>query len=117
MARLTPAADDFLALAKYKQVYLKITPINVTPKSWGKGAPDTFFGKLVDTFGAERIGWGSNFPNSVGTHEGDSDRGAEGILVRQVERSGLDLRQDRALALSEPEGLTRRRWPLPAEKS
>ena len=30
-------AADFLALAKYKQVYLKITPINITPKSWGKG--------------------------------------------------------------------------------
>ena len=60
-------AADFLALAKYKQVYLKITPINVTPKSWGKGSPETFFGKMIDTFGAERIGWGSNFPNSVGT--------------------------------------------------
>lgn len=59
---------DFLALAKYPQVYLKITPINVTPKGgWGKGAPDTFFGKMIDKFGAERIGWGSNFPNSVGT--------------------------------------------------
>ena len=61
------AAADFLALAKYKQVYLKITPINVTPKSWGKGTPETFFGKVIDTFGADRIGWGSNFPNSVGT--------------------------------------------------
>jgi L-fuconolactonase len=61
------AAADFLALAKYQQVYLKITPINVTPKSWGKGTPETFFGKMIDTFGAERIGWGSNFPNSVGT--------------------------------------------------
>jgi L-fuconolactonase len=60
-------ASDFLALAKYKQVYLKITPINVTPKSWGKGTPETFFGKIIDTFGADRIGWGSNFPNSVGT--------------------------------------------------
>ena len=60
-------AAEFLALAKYKQVYLKITPINVTPKSWGKGTPETFFGKMIDTFGAERIGWGSNFPNSVGT--------------------------------------------------
>jgi predicted TIM-barrel fold metal-dependent hydrolase len=48
-------------------VYLKITPINVTPKSWGKGTPETFFGKIIDTFGADRIGWGSNFPNSVGT--------------------------------------------------
>jgi len=60
-------AADFLALAKYKQVYLKITPINVTPKSWGKGTAETFFGKMIDTFGADRIGWGSNFPNSVGT--------------------------------------------------
>ena len=60
-------AADFLALAKYKQGYLKITPINVTPKTWGKGTPETFFGKVIDTFGAERIGWGSNFPNSIGT--------------------------------------------------
>jgi len=61
------AAAEFLELAKYKQVYLKITPVNVTPKSWGKGTPETFFGKIVDTFGASRIAWGSNFPNSVGT--------------------------------------------------
>jgi L-fuconolactonase len=60
-------AADFLALAKYKQVYLKITPINVTPKTWGKGTPETFFGKVIDAFGADRIGWGSNFPNSIGT--------------------------------------------------
>jgi predicted TIM-barrel fold metal-dependent hydrolase len=60
-------ANDFLALAKYKQVYLKITPVNVSPKSWGKGAPDTFLGKFIAAFGAERIAWGSNFPNSPGT--------------------------------------------------
>jgi len=60
-------ANDFLALAKYKQVFLKITPINISPKDWGKGTPATFFGKMIDTFGAERIGWGSNFPNSIGT--------------------------------------------------
>jgi L-fuconolactonase len=61
------AAGEFFELAKYKQLYLKITPINVTPKSWGKGTPQTFFGKVVDTFGASRIAWGSNFPNSVGS--------------------------------------------------
>lgn len=60
-------AQALFDLAKYKQVYLKVTPINVTPKSWGNGAPETFFGKVVDVFGAERIAWGSNFPNSVGT--------------------------------------------------
>src|SRR6202795_2294755 len=60
-------AADFLALAKFEQVHLKITPINVTPKTWGKGTPETFFGKMIDTFGAYRIAWGSNFPNSEGT--------------------------------------------------
>jgi predicted TIM-barrel fold metal-dependent hydrolase len=39
----------------------------VTPKSWGNGTPETFFGKVIDTFGASRIAWGSNFPNSPGT--------------------------------------------------
>src|SRR5271154_5361005 len=28
-------AAELLALAKYQQLFLKITPINVTPKSWG----------------------------------------------------------------------------------
>lgn len=60
-------ASEFLALSKYKQVYLKITPVNVSPKSWGKGDAKTYFGKMIDTFGADRIAWGSNFPNSVGT--------------------------------------------------
>lgn len=60
-------ADNFTALAKYKQVYTKITPVNVSPKSWGKGDPASFFGKMINAFGADRIAWGSNFPNSVGT--------------------------------------------------
>jgi len=59
--------EEFLSLAKYKQVFLKITPVNITPKGgWGKGTPDTFFPLFVNAFGADRIGWGSNFPNSVG---------------------------------------------------
>lgn len=61
------AAAALFELAKYQQVYLKITPVNWEPKSWGKAVPDSFFGKVVDVFGASRIAWGSNFPNSVGT--------------------------------------------------
>lgn len=61
------AAADFFELAKYQQLYLKITPVNWKPKSWGKASPDTFFGKVVATFGASRVAWGSNFPNSTGT--------------------------------------------------
>ena len=61
------AAADLFGLTKYRQLYLKITPINVSTKSWGNATPETFFGKVIDTFGASRIAWGSNFPNSVGT--------------------------------------------------
>ncbi|MBV8537246.1 MAG: amidohydrolase [Alphaproteobacteria bacterium] len=62
------AAADYLAIGKqYKQVHVKVTPINVSPKSWGKATPETFFAKVIDAFGASRIAWGSNFPNSVGT--------------------------------------------------
>lgn len=61
------AAAALFELAKYQQVYLKITPVNWEPKSWGKATPDSFFGKVVDVFGASRVAWGSNFPNSVGT--------------------------------------------------
>ena len=61
------AAAEFFDLVKYKQVFLKITPSNWGAKKWGKGTPDTFFGKVVDTFGASRIAFGSNFPNSPGT--------------------------------------------------
>ena len=61
------AGAELFALAKYSQVYLKISPLNVTPKTWGKATPETLFGKLIDTFGASRMAWGSNFPNSVGT--------------------------------------------------
>ena len=62
-----PNDTEFLALAKYPQVFLKLTPINVEPKDWGKATPKTFFGALIETFGANRIAWGSNFPATEGT--------------------------------------------------
>jgi predicted TIM-barrel fold metal-dependent hydrolase len=65
------AADDkFFDLARYPQVFLKLTPLNVTPKQWGKATPETFFRKLIDTFGANRIAWGSNFPATDDTLAG-----------------------------------------------
>ena len=97
-------AGEFLELARYGQVYLKITPFNVTPKSWGKATPDTFFAKLIDTFGASRIAWGSNFPNSPGTVSEILARGAAGVLIRQSFGSGLDFWQDRAGALPDLAG-------------
>ena len=61
------AADQPLFdLARYGQVFLKVTPVNVEPKDWGKATPDSFFGAVIATFGAARIAWGSNFPATAG---------------------------------------------------
>ena len=57
------AADrEFLDLSKYPNIFLKVTPINVSPADWGKATPETFFRTLIDRYGANRIAWGSNFP-------------------------------------------------------
>jgi predicted TIM-barrel fold metal-dependent hydrolase len=61
------AADRaFFAMARYPNVFLKVTPVNVSPKDWGKATPESFFGAIVETFGPERIAWGSNFPATAG---------------------------------------------------
>jgi predicted TIM-barrel fold metal-dependent hydrolase len=61
------AADQpFFDLARYRQVFLKVTPINVSPKEWGKATPESFFGACITVFGASRIAWGSNFPATAG---------------------------------------------------
>jgi len=62
MAR--PAPDDaepLLALAKYENLYLKLTTHNV------RELPQSFFARVVNSYGAARIAWGSNFPAAAGT--------------------------------------------------
>ena len=61
------AAADVFALAAYKNLYLKLTPRTVGEAQNGKATPSTFFPLLVETFGAARIAWGSNFPANEGT--------------------------------------------------
>jgi L-fuconolactonase len=61
------AADrEFFAMARYPNVFLKVTPVNVSPADWGKATPESFFGAVVKAFGSERIAWGSNFPATAG---------------------------------------------------
>jgi L-fuconolactonase len=61
------AADQpFFELARYGQVFLKVTPVNVEPKDWGKATPETFFAAVLAAFGAARVAWGSNFPATAG---------------------------------------------------
>ena len=61
------AAESLLALAKFPNIYLKLTERNCTGSRSGKATPETFFPKLVAAFGASRIAWGSNYPSSEGS--------------------------------------------------
>ena len=61
------ADQEFLALSRYPNIFLKLTPLNVSPANWGKATPETFFGALMEAYGANRIAWGSNFPATEGT--------------------------------------------------
>jgi L-fuconolactonase len=61
-------AAGFFALAECRNLYLKITPVNVMEIEQA-GATD-FLPRVVRTFGADRVAWGSNYPSSGHTlHE------------------------------------------------
>ena len=57
-------ASGLWNLARYPNVYLKVTERNFLGARTGKATPETFFGRLVADFGAQRIAWGSNYPAS-----------------------------------------------------
>jgi len=61
------AAESLFSLAKYPTIYLKLTERTFTQLKEGKGSAETFFPKLIASFGASRIAWGSNYPSSEGT--------------------------------------------------
>jgi predicted TIM-barrel fold metal-dependent hydrolase len=56
------AAAPLFELARYPNVYLKVTHRNFEEARNGKATPETFFPKLIQAFGANRIAWGSNYP-------------------------------------------------------
>ena len=55
-------AASLFALAAHPSIYLKITSRTVEHSQSGLATPATFMPKLVETFGAGRLMWGSNFP-------------------------------------------------------
>ena len=59
-------AAGLFSLARHATVYLKLTTDSLRHAREGKASPESFFGKVVGEFGAERIAWGSNFPNVAG---------------------------------------------------
>jgi L-fuconolactonase len=56
------AAAPLFGLARYPNVFLKVTHRSFEGARNGRATPETFFARLVREFGANRIAWGSNFP-------------------------------------------------------
>ncbi len=61
------AAASLFGLARYPNVFLKLTQRNFLESRRGNATPETFFPRLVAEFGAARLAWGSNYPSSEGT--------------------------------------------------
>ena len=80
-------------------MFLKVTPVNYMRADWGEATPESFFGKLIAEFGAERIAWGSNFPVTAGTLKDNLAAGPKRSGITPCSRSGVGVRQDRAGAL------------------
>lgn len=61
------AARSMFELAALPNIYLKLTPRIFGDVRKGKASLETFFPRVVEAFGAQRLAWGSNFPTSPGT--------------------------------------------------
>jgi predicted TIM-barrel fold metal-dependent hydrolase len=60
-------AQSLWDLAPLTNIYFKLTPRIFGDVKKGEATAESFFGKVVATFGAQRLAWGSNFPTSPGT--------------------------------------------------
>jgi predicted TIM-barrel fold metal-dependent hydrolase len=59
-------ASSLFGLAPFENIYLKLTPRIFGDSQKGQATPQTFFPRLVEVFGSDRLAWGSNFPASEG---------------------------------------------------
>ena len=60
------AAAPLMGLAAVSNLYLKFTPVVLGRLEECNADVHAFMGRLVQEFGADRIAWGSNWPNSPG---------------------------------------------------
>lgn len=58
--------EEMFKLARYDNVYLKITPRTFDVAQAAPGGAEPFFARLVDAFGADHLAFGSNYPASEG---------------------------------------------------
>lgn len=74
------AAQSLWDLAPVETIYLKLTPRIMGDSTKSDATPESLFPKIVETFGADRLAWGSNYPTSPGTLA-DIKATAEGRLA------------------------------------
>jgi len=60
-------AQSLFDLADLPNVFLKLTPRIFGDVQKGYATAESFFPRVVQAFGAQRLAWGSNFPTSPGT--------------------------------------------------
>jgi len=60
-------AASLFGLADLPNLYLKLTPRIFGDVKKEKASAETFFPRVVEAFGAQRLAWGSNYPTSPGT--------------------------------------------------
>jgi predicted TIM-barrel fold metal-dependent hydrolase len=60
-------AQSLFDIADLANVYLKLTPRIFNDVKKGNASAETFFPRVVEAFGATRMAWGSNYPNSPGS--------------------------------------------------
>jgi predicted TIM-barrel fold metal-dependent hydrolase len=61
------ASAGLFDLARFPQIFLKLTTNNIRRSRDGLATPESFFGRLVQVFGSAHIAWGSNYPNEQGS--------------------------------------------------
>jgi L-fuconolactonase len=60
------AASALFDMAAFPGVYLKLTNRTLAAATLGQSTPQAFLARVMETFGAGRIAWGSNFPAAEG---------------------------------------------------
>lgn len=78
-------AASLFALADLPNIYLKLTPRIFGDVKKEKASAETFFPRVVQAFGAQRMAWGSNFPTSPGTLKEILAGGRQGLACLSEE--------------------------------
>ena len=60
-------AASLFEIADSPNLFMKLTPRIFGDVKKGQASAETFFAKVVQAFGAQRMAWGSNFPTSPGS--------------------------------------------------